>query len=91
MKFTIRKLCSSIEEFEVMADENIDLDLLSVSLSKMPDLDVSYCPPILTILFEDEGAVVKLYASGRALVRANVKQDVERVCSILVQTIEESQ
>jgi hypothetical protein len=72
----------------MMADENIDLDSLNVSLSKLPGLDVSYCPPTLTILFEDEGALVQLYASGRALVRANVMRYVEHVCSILVQTIQ---
>ena len=89
MRFTIRKLCSSIEEYEAMADESIDLDSLSLSLSNRPGICVAFSTHVLTILFEDEGVVVKLYASGKALVQANLKKDVELVCSVLVQAIQE--
>ena len=55
MMFKIRKLCSSVDEYEVMEDESSDLDSLFARLSNSPGIDVSYSPPILTILFEDDG------------------------------------
>ncbi|HEY3419014.1 MAG TPA: hypothetical protein VGK23_00485 [Methanomassiliicoccales archaeon] len=90
MKFRIRKLCSSTEEYEAMADGPIDLDSLSVALSKRPSINVTYSPLLLTILFEDEGVVIKLYSNGNALIYANTKRDVESACSELAQAVRES-
>jgi len=90
LKFKIRKLCSATEEYEAMADCPIDLDILNVALSKHPGIAVSLSPPVLNILFEDERVVVKLYSSGKALIQANMKGEVEQACSVLVQVIEES-
>lgn len=90
MKFRIRKLCSAIDEYEAMTDGPLDLDSLNAALSKHPGIEVSFCPPVLNILFEDEGVVIKMYSSGKALIQANTKEEVEHVCSILAQVIEES-
>ncbi len=90
MIFKLRKLCSSAEEYEAMADSTIDLDSLSVSLSHHPNIEVALCPPVLTILFEDEGVVVKLYPSGKALVQASLRENAEHACSEIVQAIQES-
>ena len=89
MKFRIRKLCSATEEYEAMTDGPLDLDSLSVALSKQPGIEVAFCPPVLNILFEDEGVVAKLYSSGKALITANTKADVEHACSVLARAIEE--
>jgi hypothetical protein len=88
MIFKIRKLCSSVDEYEAMANEYIDLDTLFASLLISPGIDVIYSPPILTILFEDDGTVFKLYPSGRALVNANFRDDVDRACSVLIGIIQ---
>jgi TATA-box binding protein (TBP) (component of TFIID and TFIIIB) len=90
MKFRIRKLCSTTEEYEAMTDGPLDLDSLSVALTKHPGIEVGSCPPVLNILFEDKGVVVRLYSSGKALIQANMKEDVEHACSILAQAMEES-
>jgi ribonuclease HIII len=90
MKFKIRKLCSSTEEFEAMADHPIDLDSLYGALSKYPGIDIAFCPPVLTILFEDQGVVVKLYSSGMALIQANMREEVEHACLILAEIIQEN-
>jgi TATA-box binding protein (TBP) (component of TFIID and TFIIIB) len=90
MKFRIRKLCSATEEYEAMTDSPIDLDSLNAALSKLPGTEVTFCPPFLNILFEDEGVVVKLYSSGKALITANTKENVENACSGLARAIEES-
>ncbi len=90
MKFRIRKLCSTTEEYEAMTDGPLDLDSLIAVLSKRPGIEVAFSPPALNILFEDEGVVIKLYSSGRALIQANTRKDVDDVCSRLVLVIEES-
>jgi ribonuclease HIII len=88
MKFRIRKLCSATEEYEAMTNGPLDLDSLIVALSKHPGIEVAFCPPILNILFEDEGVVIKMYNSGKALIQANTKEDAEYVCSVLSLAIE---
>lgn len=85
MNFKIRKLCSSTEEFEAMSDCPIDLDSMGTALSKHPGINVACSPYFLSILFEDEGVVVKLYSSGKALIQSNTKEDVEHACSVLAQ------
>jgi ribonuclease HIII len=90
MKFRIRKLCSATEEYEVMTEGPIDLDQLTIALSRLPCIEVASCPPFLNILFEDEGVIIKMYSSGRALIQANTKEEVEQVCSVLAMIIEES-
>jgi hypothetical protein len=90
VKFSIRKLCSSTEEFEGMADCPIDLESLGVVLSKHPDIDVAFNQPVLQILLEDEGVVIKLYSSGKALIQANMKEDAERACLMLAHAVQES-
>ena len=88
MKFRIRKLCSATEEYEAMTDGPLDLDLLIVALTEHPGIEVAFFPPVLNILFEDEGVAIKMYSSGRALIQANTKEDVEQVCSVLALVIE---
>jgi hypothetical protein len=90
MRFWIRKLCSGIEEYEAMTDGPLDLDSLKVALSKHSGIEASPCPPVLNILFEDEGVVVRIHPSGKAFIQASMKKDVEKVCSILARVIEES-
>jgi hypothetical protein len=63
---------------------------LIIALSGHLCIDAASCPPFLNILFEDEGVIIKLYNSGRALVHGNTKEDVEHVCSELALIIEES-
>ena len=90
MKFRIRKLCSATEEYEAMTDGPIDLDKLIIALSRHPCIEVASCPPFLNILFENEGVIIKMYNSGRALIQGNTKEDVEHFCSVLALIIEES-
>lgn len=90
MKFRIRKLCSATEEYEGMTDGPLDLDSLNVALCMHPGIDVASCPPFLNILLEDQGVVVKLYSSGKALIQANTKGDAEQACCLLVKVIETS-
>jgi hypothetical protein len=90
MKFRIRKLCSATGEYEAMTDGPLDLDSLNVALSKRLGIEVAACPPFLSILLEDDGVVVKLYSSGKALITANTKEDVDHACSVLAQVIQES-
>jgi hypothetical protein len=90
MKFRIRKLCSATEEYEAMTDGPLDLSSLYITLSRHPGIHVASCPPFLNILLEDEGAVIKLYSSGKALIQANTKEDAEQACSVLAKIIEGS-
>lgn len=90
MEFRIRKLCSATEEYEAMTDGPLDLESLSVALSKHPGIDVAPFPLFLHILLEDEGVVVKLYSSGKALIQANTKEDAEKACCVLARAIGES-
>lgn len=83
MTFKLRKLCSSAEEYEANASGPLDLDQFTMRLSRRPGVEISRCGPILTILFEDEGVVVRLYSSGKALIQAGLREDAELVCAIL--------
>lgn len=83
MKFKLRKLCSSTEEYEANADSTINLDSTASNLSKISGIEVAHSGFLLTILFEDLGAVIRLYPSGRAFVQANLREDAERACEIL--------
>lgn len=85
MIFKIRKLCSATEEYEAHAGGPLDLDPLARILSERPGVELSRYESILTILFEDEGVVVRLFSSGKALILANQRQDAEKVCSILTE------
>lgn len=88
MVFKIRKLCSSTEEYEANADGPVDIDAMSERLSIRPGIETSRSDSILTALFEDEGIVVRVFPSGRALIQANQRKDAERVCSILSKSSE---
>lgn len=88
MRFRIRKLCSATGEYEAMTDGPLDLDSLNATLSKHPGIEVASCPPFLNILLEDEGVVVKLYSSGKALIQANTKEDAEQACCVLAKVID---
>jgi hypothetical protein len=81
--FKLRKLCSSTEEYEADAGGPIDLDRLALRLSLVPGLELSRQGIVLTVLFEDQGAVVRLFPDGRALVQAGLRGDAELVCSML--------
>ncbi len=83
MKFTLRKLCSSTEEYEANADSSINLDSIASSLSKISGIEVAHSGFLLTILFEDLGTVMRLYPTGRAFVQASFREDAERACEIL--------
>ncbi|GEM_PF-1624895 len=82
-KFKLRKLCSSVEEYEAIAGGPLDLDRLALRLSELPGVEVSNQDTILTALFEDEGVVVRLFPDGRALVQAGLRENAERVCLLL--------
>ena len=90
MMFRIRKLCSATEEYDAMANGPINLDSLNVALSKHIGIEVVSCPPFLNILLEDQGVVVMLYSSGKALIRASTKEDAEQACRVLTKVIEEN-
>ncbi|MBI0583201.1 MAG: hypothetical protein ISF22_03135 [Methanomassiliicoccus sp.] len=85
MVFKIRKLCSSTEEYEANSDSPVNLYQMGERLSNHPGVELSRCGAILTILFEDEGVVVRLFASGKALIQANMRRDAEKVCIILTE------
>jgi hypothetical protein len=82
-KFKLRKLCSSIEEYEANANGRVDLDLLAQRLSDRPGIELFWHGSILTILFEDDGVTARLYPEGRALVHAGLRENAERACIIL--------
>lgn len=83
MPFKLRKLCSSIEDYEANGCGPLDLDIVDQHLSCMPGVEVSRHGPVLTALFEDEGVVVRLFSSGKALIQASSRGDAEHICSIL--------
>lgn len=85
MTFNLRKLCSSAEEYEANASGLLDLDMLASRLLGRHSVEISRSGPILTILFEDEGVVVRLSSSGKAIIQASMRNDAERVCSILTE------
>jgi len=85
MRFTLRKLCSSVEEYEANADSTIQLYSIENYLTRSPGIEVARSGPFLTILFEDLGVVIKLFSSGRALVQASQREDAERACAILAE------
>ena len=63
----------------------LDLDRFSLRLINRPWVELSRHESILTILFEDEEVVVRLFSSGKALIQANQRKDAEKVCSILTE------
>jgi hypothetical protein len=83
IKFKLRKLCSSIEEYEANADGPLDLDFLTKHFSDRPGIELFWHSSILTILFEDDGVTVRLYPEGRALVHAGLRENAERACRML--------
>jgi hypothetical protein len=83
IKFKLRKLCSSIEEYEANASGRPDLDLLAQRLSDRPGIELFRHGSVLTILFEHEGVTVRLFADGRALVQAGLRENAEQACKIL--------
>jgi len=83
--FKLRKLCSSTEEYEANASGPLDLDLLAQRLSERPGVEVSRRDAILTILFEDDGVVVRVYSCGKALIQAGLREDAEHVCLIMAE------
>jgi hypothetical protein len=85
MAFKLRKLCSSTEEYEANECGPLDLDLFTLHLSQRPGVELSRYETILTILFEEEGVVVRLFSNGKALIQAGFRDDAERVCSILTE------
>ena len=90
MPFRLRKLCSSIEDYEANGCGPLDLDMFDRHLSCLPGVEVSRQGPVLTALFEDEGVVVRLFSSGKALIQASLRGDAEHVCSILNKVADES-
>jgi hypothetical protein len=85
MTFKLRKLCSSMEEYEANECGPLDLDQYALLLSHRPGVEHSRCGSILTVLFENEGVVVRLFSNGRALIQAGFREDAERICSILTE------
>jgi hypothetical protein len=83
MSFKLRKLCSSIEDYEANGHGPLDLDTFDRYLSCMPGVEISRHGPVLTALFEDEGVVLRLFSSGKALIQASSRGDAERICSKL--------
>jgi hypothetical protein len=83
MKFKLRKLCSSTEDYELNAESSIDLDLIATNLSFYQGIEVVQSGPFLTILFEDLKVVIKLFPSGRGVVQANLREEAEQACQIL--------
>lgn len=89
MTFKIRKLCSSLEEYEAHSDCPIDIDQMEEHLSGRSGVELARHGTILTILFEDEGVVVRLFSSGKAFIQAGFRKDAEAICLILTETSSE--
>jgi hypothetical protein len=81
--FKMRKLCSSTEEYEASECGPMDLVLFAVQLSQRPRVELSRYETTLTLLFEEESVVVRLFSNGKTLIQAWLREEAKRVCSNL--------
>jgi len=83
--YIVRKLCSSIEEYEAAPRERmvLDLGLLAEKLKEAGFEEVVVQGPHLTILVDDIGVVAQVYQSGTILLQAALRDDVERACDLI--------
>ena len=83
--YTLRKLCSNIEEYEALPREriNIDFDLLARRLEEAGFMDVVVQGPQLTILMEEIGVVARAYSDGTLHLQASLREDCERACDMI--------
>lgn len=88
-KYTLRKLCTDISDFEVSPGEQvrIDLDHLSARLMEEGVSDFTLKDPMLMILFEELGTVARVFPSGRMLIQANLREDAERTCELVYRLV----
>lgn len=83
--YTLRKLCSNIEEYEALPREriSIDFDILVRRLEEAGFMDVVIQAPQLTILMEEIGVVARVYSNGALHLQASLREDCETACDII--------
>lgn len=85
MKYTLRKLCTDISDFEAYPSEELSVDLnhLATELAKEGVNDIALKEPMLMAFFEDTGSVARIFPNGKMLIQANLKEDAEKTCEIV--------
>mgnify|MGYP005856580065 FL=1 len=89
MKYTLRKLCTDISDFEAHPHERfeVDLDCLERRLKEEGVADTVLKGPMLMALFESIETVARVFPSGRMLIQANLREDAMKTCEIVYRLI----
>jgi len=90
VEFVMRKLCSGIEEFEATPKERLDINLenLESKLKNVGVQEITRLGCFLLVLFEDTGTVCHIYPNGKILIKANMKDDAEKVCKLIYELVD---